>query len=81
MEDDSSQGLDGQTSSNSPQDVKPCIDGRTSSSKESDPEGRSKNHIPPWSGASWQDGSRKSAFQPYRVSVNVQYFMNIYLFI
>jgi len=21
----------------------------------------------PWSGASWQDGSRKSAFQPYRV--------------
>lgn len=68
MEDDSSQGIDASQNPSSPQDVKPCIEDRNNSSKESDTEGRSKNHIPPWSGASWQDGSRKSAFQPYRVS-------------
>jgi hypothetical protein len=47
----------------------PGSDSPTTGRKSEDEGSRSKFFSSPWSGASWQDGSRKSAFQPYRVKV------------
>ncbi|XP_065335555.1 ankyrin repeat family A protein 2 [Cloeon dipterum] len=44
----------------------------TGGGKSGDEEGRSsKTHLPNWSGSLWQDGNRKSAFQPYRQQTTV----------
>ncbi|KAF4521255.1 hypothetical protein B566_EDAN008456 [Ephemera danica] len=69
MEEESSQDVVEQTSNSSPVDIKPCIERNGSSgvNEDDEPDRRCKNQLPPWSGASWQDGSRRSAFQPYRV--------------
>jgi hypothetical protein len=55
----------------------PGSDSPTTGRKSEDEGSRSKFFSSPWSGASWQDGSRKSAFQPYRVKFLLLYIYHV----